>query len=541
MKPQEDTSSLSRRFVSRRGRFLSIAAGVAIVLLTSVSFPALRAQSPSSLVFREGELVQVEVSWSRARHWRIVDDCGRVVRHGELEMGQRTLRLAGLPPGGYFLVWRSATESLQTETLATHTLCSFLILPVPPPVPEDHFLAISHPDMIDDARSGNSDYAFVFPAMKLLGIRRLRIEFAPPRLIGEDSDSIDWGPLDRIDRDAAEARVRLIAVLDADATDSPEAGNAGEAPDVPARALMHRYGFRLDEFALCSGIRMDALDDPTAKRILARMAPAYSTLKARFARCSVALGDLMPPYVSQPVAKSFLIESAQFCDVLDYRIPGTLGDARRATQDLDRLVEKTAWEKRHRAISDASVVTGTTESLATQRFQAVETIKKLVWARHLGYRYFVAAPLFDPEQSSTPTVSNVAMGPGFFSNPDVAQRVRSPRLVAGACAHAIMRLAGSRAAPRLAYRDDTMEIYGFERPGETVLVFWTPESGSGKAGKTAISLFWPVNASAEAYDLMGRRADHDRVRAKTEGEHYVLVDPDPAYLVVAARSDAIFW
>ena len=84
---------------------------------------------------------------------------------------------------------------------------------------------------------------------------------------------------------------------------------------------------------------------------------------------------------------------------------------------------------------------------------------------------------------------------------------------------------------------------GFERDGETVVVAWAPLwPGDDRDDKrVAATLFWPDGATAEIYDLAGRRITHHSLRRKTTGQYYVKVDVEPTYIVVHSPSDRVRW
>ncbi|MBN1867172.1 hypothetical protein JW916_07740 [Candidatus Sumerlaeota bacterium] len=542
----------------RHDRLTASALAFVLLLVFGPSSALGNGTSPPA-VFAESDLIQVPLVSGETGTWILVDDRAQEIRRGRIETGVRSLLFSSLPPGGYFVLWGESTEAVRLDAPASANRLGFVVRPGAGPLPEDHFFAVNQPGLIEEAKAGraggDSDCAFAFAAMKSLGIRRFRTPFLPdpPRNSGDD---YDWRALDRLERDASEAGVRFIAVLDVEprlVLALPEAQKRVPTDKTArARALLRRYGFKLDEFSLCDELTPDlyarrlgdGLGRSQAGELLEGIASVGAALKVRSPQCVVSLGCLVVPAAADAATKNFLDASAGACDVLDYRADGTFADFVRTTEALDRLVERTGWMAKYRAVGCAGIAVGQSESIAAQRVQASETIRKLVWARSLGYRYFAAARLTDARFSSERGGLGAEKGTAFFD------ANRSPRLVAGAWAHAVVRLGGTAPVARLRFHGDRIEIHAFEREGETILVVWAPETMDRRAESAeparadrrgVVSLLWPEEIGGEVYDPMGRRAGADRLRKKTGRERYFLADSEPAYLVLATPSETVSW
>ncbi|HUT24125.1 MAG TPA: hypothetical protein VM492_07280 [Sumerlaeia bacterium] len=522
--------------------------------------------------------------------WVIVDDRCRAIRNGVLKPGERALYLGDLGVGGYFLFWgleegdaRLRGANPRVDMGPRKRLC-FFVLPESDRSVTDDFFAVNQPGMARAAREGrtgpDSDYAFVLSATARLGTRRLRTELERSIVLGS-GEEYDWQAFDRLVSDMAANGIRLVAQMGdghnggsssepspaippgpgqegttlsrtADSRPAPGSGEAsalrGEAYAGAtsrdfARDLLRRFGFKLDQFVLGGEIGGEVPRLASVHDFTARIGPVHTMVKTRSPKAWVMLGGLAPGpdgvtfAAGERFLRALFNEGVGSFGVIDHRADGPLFDVRRLTSALDDLLRGTGSENKPRAVSSAAVSSGK-DSVEDQRRQAAETIEKLVWFRHRGYLQFAVSRLLDTETRLGEG------GAGLFSRPSGSgERPPEPRLLALAWAHAVQRLAGSRPVEDLGFASETIESYAFSRRRETVLAVWMPKRSDKRPSeeRIAAAFSWPDDAKAEIYDLLGHAVTGERLRRQGKEQFFVLVDLEPAYIVVDARADQVGW
>ena len=582
------SSAFSQRSVALRRLFLVVAGFLAAALAPVGAFAqAAPLAVPEDIsptqgrIFEEGTLIRLPVPEGASERWAVTDDQGRVQREGTLRVNERALYLGDLERGVYYLFWGLGKRETPGLITGPERRASFLVVPDRPAPVEDHYVAVNQPDMVEPLSEGaepvlSREQRFTIEAMSYLGIRRLRSSFARDR-VRKGAGAWDFRQVAKL-VDYAELRgVRFIAVLGRSTgggkADVTAGGNGtGEEAQADAdylRALLRRFGFKFDVFALWPEPNTLSFAGE-AYLFVQRVEPVYRVLRARSPYSSISLGGVAPE-INDPsgISRSdfmhaLFAKGAGLFDVLDICAEGTLEESRAFAMRVDELMRRfiprvqpsevsaasrdAVIDQRRqvfkpRAVSNGALSAGE-DTIADQRRQAAQIVEKMVWFRHHRYHYFALGAMIDPAGTGASGVDrreDRRGAIGLFSGGEFY-----PRIAAGAVGEAVQRLAGVRVAEPLRYQSDTVEIYGFERGDETVLAGWAPDIADDlrTEKRMVVEMFWPEEVEGQVYDMLGREVTGERLRNVDEAariKRLFLVGTEPAWLVVPVRADAIRW
>lgn len=536
-------------------------------------------------IYEEGALLRIARPQGAQGRWVLLDDRGALKRQGVYRPGEEALYVGDLSPGAYFLFSNLSEDRTPNIDSGPQGRAAFLVVaPIEQPLPEDHYLVVNQPLMLrplsEGEEPGLSDReAFVLDAMQRLGIRRLRCSFALDR-VRRGAEAWDFRQIEALLREAENRAVKFIAVLGrSNGTADMPRPNADEFEDFDrlnelaaqdasyVEDLLRRFGFRLDVFALWPQPNTLSFPAP-AHRLVTRVGPTYRVLKERSPYCSVSLGGLAAQ-PNDPAALSradfvadVLTKARGLFDVLDAQAEGSLREAMAFRQVLDEAVDKVAESIRQstpdeaegdraaammrdipRAVSIGACSAGP-DTIAAQRRQAVELVKKVVLFRHRRYHYFGVGPILEtdsPGASGIDTREAQTGARALFAGPDAW-----PRIAAGALHQALRRIAGARVVDSLRYSDEKVRICGFENRDVTILAAWAPlrPDDAREDKRMVVELFWPDDIQGRVYDMMGRDLTDRHLKNIDEAariKRLFLVDVEPLWLVVPTPASSVRW
>lgn len=509
-------------------------------------------------VFSSGKDVKLTLPTGVRGVWVILDDAGRKLRDGEFAKGEKILYLPGFESGIYYLYWNIDLTGPASASVGPQNRLSFLILPRTGNLSVDDYFAVNQVGMVRGARNAQTlkqtDYAFVLNALGYMGIHRLRTGFERDLVFsGQTSGKADWGLVDRIIlRDSPVRGLRFIAQIEGNTTPATPQMHPPRDPKLGADYLglmADRYKMKVDIYSLWAEPNGTTFPG-TARHFVDQIAPWYDKLKVRAPLSLVTLGGIAadPQNVTQPANPEFLHEvflhGAPYFDLLDHPADGTFAEARKMKEAVDKLLEGTPSETKPRAISTAAFPSAR-GSIDDERLQARELVKKLAWFRHFGYRFFAAASLLDDPAATTPravTTPIIPAGSGFFmrgATPDE----RRPRMQTHAWIETFIRLNSASAVMELKHANEFLEIYGFKRKNETVLVAWVPDRlDDVRAEKrVAATIQWPVGSRVKLFDMLGHDVTETRLKPRVGPLNYVMLNLEPLFVEISAAPGKVAW
>ncbi len=529
-----------------RLRWMPLFFFVFLVFPVSAQPPDTSDQSPmrqalETCVFKPQQLIRIPLPTDVSGYWAVLDDAGHRLRYGLFREGERAMYLGDLSVGIYYLFW--GLEEGQTPTVAQgpEKRLAFLVLPESNPPMTDHFFAARQPELISEMKSGLSDAQAVTEIMARLGTPRLRLYVdASTMRDATNPAEIDWELLDTLEREATGHGVRFIAVIGGNprspvpVVQQPEAALVNQAF---VRALLRRFGFKFDAFALHSAPNSPESSTGSAEQFAAFIGPVYKEIKQRSPFATIALGglassnDLVGFMGQADQLRTFV--STSF-DILDWEAAGTLEQTRALYKELQVLITDTPAAAKPQAIS-RSTMTSIDDSINGQRFQASQVLKKIIWARSKGMYQFCADYLVEP------TGEKLSRTGLFWRGPD-GDSLR-PRMQAVVWANAVRRLSGALAVTDKTYVADAFEIYTFSRGEGTVLAAWVPElpNDTRPDKRAVVTLRWPDGVTARVTDMMGRPLPENYLQRQAENTYNLVVDVDPVFVELNVAPINVSW
>ena len=182
------------------------------------------------------------------------------------------------------------------------------------------------------------------------------------------------------------------------------------------------------------------------------------------------------------------------------------------------MIPDTEAKTKARIIASAAFPAGN-DSVNEQWVQANETMKKLFWFKHAGYRYFTNAALIDPDKDANRS--------GLFLRPHT-RTAAQPRLMAAAWARAVANLANAKPVPRLMYSGPKVEVFGFARSDSVIITAWTPQipADTRTDKRSVITLRWPDSAPVMVQNLLGQNVTRQRLTQRGPGKYDLLLNAD---------------
>ncbi len=502
--------------------------------------PLMRRQV-EACVFEPEQLIRIPLPEGASGNWAVVDDEGRRVRYGLFREGERAMYLGDLKAGIYYLFWGLGDDEIPTVVQGPENRLAFLVMPEGRPAMTDHFFAARQPELIREMQSGESDARAVTELMARLGTPRLRLYLDAPTMRDVDNPTeINWDEIDELEREATERGVRFVAVLGGNPRSPIPVVQQVETALVNqafVRELLRRFGFKFDAFALHSSPNSPTSFTGSPEQFSAFITPVFKEIKLRSPFATIALGGLssskdLVGFTGE--AESLRTFVSTSFGILDWEAAGTLEQTRALYKELQVLITDTPAAGKPQGIS-RSTMGSIDDSINGQRFQASQTIKKMVWARSKGMYQFTADYLVEPTMEQPSRT-------GLFWRGSDGERLR-PRMLAFAWGNAARRLSGAQNVSEKSYVGDAFEIYTFARGQGTVLAAWVPErpNDTRPDKRAVVTLRWPDGVAARATDMMGRPLPEHYLQRQDENTYNLVVDVDPVFVELNVTPVNVTW